>query len=179
MSKSPITLETRQLTLRMLRESDFEPYAEMVADPEVMRFIADGKTLSRHLAWRNLAMIVGHWHLRGYGPWAVEERSTGQLVGRIGFWNPEGWPGFELGWILRRQFWGRGYATEGARAALDFAFTHMDHQQVISLIYPENAASIRVAQRLGEELAGRVEITGRSAQVYRIARARWVAMKPA
>src|SRR6266699_1266635 len=68
------TLETGRLTLRMLRESDFEAYAEVVADPEVMRFIGDGKTLSRPLAWRNLASMVGHWQLRGYGPWAVEER---------------------------------------------------------------------------------------------------------
>jgi len=169
-----VTLQTKQLTLRMHRESDFDAYAEMVADPEVMRFIADGKALSRPLAWRNLALMIGHWHLRGYGPWAVEERSTGQLVGRIGFWKPEGWPGFELGWILRRQFWRRGYATEGARAALDFAFTQMDQPEVISLIYPENAASIRVALRLGEQLAGQVELMGRSALVYRIARAQWV-----
>ncbi len=168
--ESMVTLETKQLTLRMLRESDIDAYAEMVADPEVMRFIGDGKALSRPLAWRNLAMMIGHWHLRGYGPWAVEERGTGQLVGRIGFWNPEGWPGFELGWMLRRQFWGRGYASEGARAALDFAFTRLDQPAVISLIYPENAASIRVAQRLGEHLAGRVDVMGRSALLYRIAR---------
>jgi len=172
------TLETGRLTLRMLRESDFDAYAEMVADPEVMRFIGDGKTLSRPLAWRNLASMVGHWQLRGYGPWAVEERGTGQLVGRIGFWNPDGWPGFELGWILRRQFWGRGYATEGARAALDFAFTHLVQPEIISLIYPENAASIRVALRLGEQPAGRVEIVGRSALLYRIARAQWVPGSP-
>jgi RimJ/RimL family protein N-acetyltransferase len=170
---SETRLETERLTLRMLRESDFEPYAEMVADAEVMRFIADGHALSRPLAWRNLALMVGHWQLRGYGPWAVEERSTGQLVGRIGFWKPEGWPGFELGWILRRQFWGRGYASEGARAALDFGFTHMQEPEVISLIYPDNAASIRVALRLGEQLAGRLELMGRTALVYHITRAQW------
>ena len=167
-------LETTRLTLRMLRQSDFEAYAEMVADPEVMRFIGEGNALSRALAWRNLAMIIGHWQLRGYGPWAVEERGTGQLVGRIGFWKPEGWPGFELGWILRRQFWGKGYATEGARAALDFGFTNMEHPEIISLIYPDNAPSIRVAERLGERLASRVELMGRSALVYRITRAQWV-----
>ena len=168
------TLETKRLTLRMLGESDFEAYAEMVADLDVMRFIGDGKTLSRPFAWRSLASMVGHWHLRGYGPWAVEERSTGQLAGRIGFWNPDGWPGFELGWILRRQFWGRGYATEGARAALDFAFTRTEQPAVISLIYPENAPSIRVAERLGERFAGRIELMGRSANVYRVTRAQWV-----
>src|SRR5438046_2048074 len=113
-----VTLETDRLTLRMLRESDFDAYAEMCGDAEVMRYIGDGQPMVRPMAWRNLAQMVGHWSLRGYGLWAVEERSSGVLVGRIGFWNPEGWPGFELGWMLRRSFWGRGYATEAARAAL-------------------------------------------------------------
>jgi RimJ/RimL family protein N-acetyltransferase len=165
-----VTLETDRLILRMLREKDLDAYAEMCADPEVMRYIGDGQPLSRPLAWRNLAMMVGHWHLRGYGLWAVEERASGDFVGRIGFWNPEGWPGFELGWMLRRAYWGRGYATEGARAALQFAFTQLQRSEVISLIRPENAPSIRVAQRLGEQAAGSIELMGSPALVYRITR---------
>ena len=97
------------------------------------------------------------------------------LVGRIGFWNPEGWPGFELGWMLRQSFRGRGYATEGARAALRFAFTQMQRPEVISLIHPENAASIQVAQRLGERLLDSTEVMGKPALVYRITRADWEA----
>src|SRR5262245_54973412 len=113
-----VTLETDRLALRMLREPDFESYAAMCADPEVMRYIGDGQALVRAMACRNLAMMIGHWSLRGYGLWAVEERTTGALVGRVGFWNPDGWPGFELGWMLRRSSWGQGYATEAARAVL-------------------------------------------------------------
>jgi RimJ/RimL family protein N-acetyltransferase len=169
------TLETDRLTLRMLRASDFEAYAEMCADPEVQRYIGDGQPLARPMAWRNLAMMVGHWSLRGYGLWAAQERPSGVFVGRIGFWNPDGWPGFELGWMLRRSFWGRGYATEGARAALEYAFTRLQQEQVISLIRPENAASIRVAQRLGERLVGPTDLMGRTALVYRITRAEWEA----
>jgi len=168
-----ITLTTDRLALRMLRESDLDAYAEMCADPEVMRYIGDGQPLARPLAWRNLAMMVGHWALRGYGLWAVEERSSGVLVGRIGFWYPEGWPGFELGWMLRRAFWGRGYATEAARAALPIAFTQMKQPHVISLIHPENAASIRVAERLGERLHDTTEVMGRPALVYRTTRQEW------
>jgi RimJ/RimL family protein N-acetyltransferase len=168
-----VTLETDRLTLRMLRDSDLDAYAEMCADPEVMRFIGDGLPLARPMAWRNLAMMVGHWSLRGYGLWAVEERSSGALVGRVGFWNPVGWPGFELGWMLRRRFWGRGYATEGARAALDFAFTRLDRPHVISLIHPDNAASIRVAGRLGERQAGATEVMGKPALIYQITREEW------
>jgi RimJ/RimL family protein N-acetyltransferase len=168
-----LTLETDRLFLRPLRESDLDAYAEMHADPEIMRYIGDGRPLTRPGAWRNLAMMVGHWHLRGYGLWAAEVRSTGELVGRIGFWNPEGWPGFELGWMLRRACWGRGYATEGARAALRHAFGAMGRPEVISLIQPANAASIRVAERIGERLDGRTEILGNETLVYRISRATW------
>ena len=171
MTAAEVTLQTDRLTLRMLRETDLDAYAEMCADPEAMRHIGDGQTLARPMAWRNLALMVGHWSLRGYGQWGVKERSSGVLVGRIGCWNPEGWPGFEVGWMLRRAFWGRGYATEGARAALEFAFTRLGQPQVISLIHPENAASIRVARRLGERLVESTEVMGRPALVYRITRA--------
>lgn len=166
-------IESERLTLRMLRESDFGAYADMCANPEVMRYIGDGQPLLRPLAWRNLAMMVGHWSLRGYGLWAAVEKSSGLFVGRIGFWQPEGWPGFELGWMLCRSFWGRGYASEGARAALQFAFTRLEQPHVISLIHPENTASIRVAQRLGESLAGSIEVMGKPALVYRITREEW------
>jgi RimJ/RimL family protein N-acetyltransferase len=170
-----VTLETDRLILRMLRESDLDAYAEMHADPEVMRYMGDGQPLARPVAWRNLAMMVGHWSLRGYGLWAAEERSSGVLVGRVGFWNPEGWPGFEIGWMLRRSFWGRGYATEGARAALRYGFTVLGQAHVISLIHPENAGSIRVARRLGERLVGPTEVNGKPALVYRITRDEWAA----
>jgi RimJ/RimL family protein N-acetyltransferase len=168
-----VELQTARLTLRMLREADLDAYAEMYADPEVMRYIGDGQPLNRHMAWRNLAMMVGHWSLRGYGLWAAEELSSGALVGRIGFWNPEGWPGFELGWMLRRSFWGRGFATEGARAALQYAFSQLGQPQVISLILPDNAASIRVAQRLGQRLQGPTEVLGKPALLYRITQQEW------
>jgi RimJ/RimL family protein N-acetyltransferase len=96
-------------------------------------------------------------------------------VGRLGFFEPEGWPGFELGWMLRRASWGRGYATEGAERALAHAFTEMGRQRLISLIRPDNRASIRVAERLGERLEGRTTLFGQEALVYAIDRARWEA----
>ena len=102
--------------------------------------------------------------------WAVEERETGAFVGRIGFADPDGWPGCELAWTLLRRWWGRGYATEGARAALAHAFTALDKDRVISLIHPENRASIRLAERLGESLQGRAEILEKEYLVYGIDR---------
>jgi RimJ/RimL family protein N-acetyltransferase len=157
----------------MFCEADFDAYAEMCADPEVMRYLGDGKPLSRIDAWRSLAAILGHWQLRGYGLWAAEERASGALVGRIGFYNPGGWPGFEVGWTLRRESWGKGYATEGAREALRYAFEVLGQPRVISLIQPDNERSIRVAERLGESLEGRTEVNGQEALVYGISRERW------
>lgn len=172
-----VTLETERLTLRMFREDDFEQYAGICADPEVMRFLGEGRTLNHLETWRHMAFIVGHWCLRGYGLWAVEERASGRLVGRIGFINPEGWPGFELGWTLARECWGKGYATEGARAALEYAFTKMNREHVISLIHPDNLASIKVAERLGEKVKGTTELFGNELFIYGIDRETWRAAR--
>jgi RimJ/RimL family protein N-acetyltransferase len=164
-----VQLETERLILRMWRSSDFEAYAPMCADPEVMRYIG-GKTFNRMEAWRHMAFLVGHWQLLGYGVWAVEEKATGNFIGRLGFMNPEGWPGFEIGWTLGRQFWGRGYATEGARRALEYGFTELNKTHVISLIHPENKGSIGVAERLGEKLEGQTELMGHDVLIYGIDR---------
>ena len=170
-----VTLETERLILRMFHRDDFEQYALICADPEVTRYLGDGKPLNRAEAWRQMAMMIGHWQLRDYGIWAVEERESRKLVGRIGFFNPEGWPGFELGWVLGREHWGKGYASEGARRALDYAFSEMNRDKVISLIDPDNSGSIRVAERIGERLEGRTELFGHEVLVYGIDRARWSA----
>jgi RimJ/RimL family protein N-acetyltransferase len=166
-------LETQRLILRAFDEKDFDAYAEMCADHEVMRYIGNGQTLSRFEAWRNMAMMLGHWQLRGYGMWAVEERHSGVMMGRIGCWQPEGWPGFEIGWTLRRAYWGYGYATEAARAAMAHAFGELKQSHVISLIRPENSASRRVAEKLGEKLVGTTEIFGMEAVIYGISQQDW------
>jgi RimJ/RimL family protein N-acetyltransferase len=153
----------------MWRNEDFAAYEKMCADPDIMRYLG-GRTFDRLEAWRHMAFLVGHWQLRGYGHWAVEEKASGKFVGRIGFLNPEGWPGFEIGWTLARESWGKGYATEGARKALDYAFQELDKDHVISLIHPENKNSIRVAERLGETLEGKTELLGHDVLIYGIDR---------
>jgi RimJ/RimL family protein N-acetyltransferase len=164
------TLETARLRMRAFRVDDLDAYAPMCADPEVMRFLGTGVTLDRSEAWRSMAGFLGHWALRGYGMWALEEKETGTLVGRSGFLNPEGWPGFELGWTLGRPFWGKGFATEAARRALDYAFEDLGRKRVISLIRPANTPSMRVAERLGMVRAGEVELLGGAAFVYEATR---------
>jgi RimJ/RimL family protein N-acetyltransferase len=138
----------------------------MYADPEVMRFLDQGVPLDRAAAFRSMALHLGHWQLRGYGQWALEDRGTGRFVGRAGLWQPDGWPGLEVGWVLCRDEWGRGYATEAASAAIDYAFDVLHAREIISLIRPENTGSIRVAERLGETYQRDVELLGEVARVY-------------
>lgn len=157
----------------MLEERDFEEYAAIHMDFEVTRFTARAQ-LTRSLAWRHMAAFVGHWLLRGFGMWGVEELETGRLVGRVGFHEPIEWPGFELGWTIGRAFWGKGYATEAANRALDYAFNEMRREHVISCIDPENVRSIKVAERLGETLETEfVDGEGHRLLVYGISKEIW------
>jgi RimJ/RimL family protein N-acetyltransferase len=163
-------LETERLKLRMWRESDLDAYADMCADPLVVRYLGPGKVMSRPEAWRSMAVFVGHWQLRGYSHWAVEEKASGTMIGRIGFLNPEGWPGFEIGWTLARHAWGKGYATEGARTALKYAFEKLDQPHVISLIHPDNTPSMKVAERIGETFERKTRLFEWDVLVYGIHR---------
>jgi RimJ/RimL family protein N-acetyltransferase len=171
-------IETERLILRGWRGDDFEPYARFVADPEVMLYLS-GTPIGRADAWRNLALVAGHWTLRGYGMWAVERKSDGALVGRVGLWNPETWPGLEVGWTLAREFWGHGYATEAARAALGFGFATQPVDRMLSVIDPDHAASQRVAARLGETRgeSRTIEYQGKAftVDIWSITRADWLA----
>ena len=173
MDMNEVTLETERLLLRWIREEDFEDLCRLSADPEVMRFLG-GKALTPLEVWQRMAGYIGHWHLRGYGVWAVEEKSSGKFLGRIGFMNPATWPGFELGWTLARDGWGKGYATEGARRAMKYAFTEMDRDHIISCIAPANIASIKVAERLGETVEGKTELMGNEVLIYGISREEWL-----
>lgn len=169
-------LETERLLLRHWRLGDVDEYAAICADPEVMLHMG-GEPYSRMLAWRHIAFLIGHWQLRGYGHWAVEEKATGRLLGRIGFLNPDDYPGFEVGWMLARSAWGRGFATEGAACALDYAFSTLGQTKVISLIRPENIASIRVARRLGETFQGEEDVGGIRVLRYGLDRTAWEASR--
>jgi RimJ/RimL family protein N-acetyltransferase len=164
------TLETPRLLLRQFRQNDSDALAALHADPEVMKFLGDGRPKARAEMWLAMASYLGHWELRGYGLWAVEEKATGKFVGRIGLLNPEGWPGLEVAWTLARDRWGNGFATEGAKAALEYAFSVLKLEHVISLIHPDNAASIRVAMRIGEKLEGQAELFGAMRSVYGVRR---------
>jgi RimJ/RimL family protein N-acetyltransferase len=145
------TLQTPRLILRGWRPEDFEPYAAMLGDPETARFITrKGKPYDEREAWNEMAWLIGHWQMLGFGMFIVEERQSGAFVGRVGALQPKGWPGFEIGWALAPAARGRGYATEAARAAARWAFDRFAPDRIISIIDPRNIGSRRVAERLGE-----------------------------
>src|SRR5213595_906536 len=97
------TLETERLILRPWKPEDFEPYARFSADEESMRYLGrDGRPTDAAETWRTICLFIGHWYLRGYTLWAVEEKATGEFVGRVGPWKPEGWPDLEIGWADER-----------------------------------------------------------------------------
>jgi RimJ/RimL family protein N-acetyltransferase len=151
-------LETERLLLRGFTDADLDGWAAICADPEVMRWVGDPLGMSRERAWRDIAYMAGHWELRSFGQWAVFEREGGALVGRTGLIRPEGWPGLEVGWLMARASWGRGYAPEAAAAAIEWGRDAIGLEHVISLIEDHNKASQRVAEKLGMGEEGRTRI---------------------
>jgi RimJ/RimL family protein N-acetyltransferase len=163
------TIETPRLRLRGFTESDFPAYRAMVNDPNVMRYLGDGRPLDEIDAWRQLAFVLGHWVLRGFGLWAVEERASGRLVGRVGLLEPSGWPGFEVAYTIAPAVWKQGYAREAAGAALRHAQDVLGRTDIISIIRPDNVASVRVATALGATHSHAIEFFGAPADIYRYA----------
>ena len=139
-------LETDRLILRAHHESDFEAEAEFFAS-DASHFVGGPKQPWE--AWRALAMMMGHWVMRGFGFWALEEKDSGTYVGRAGLWFPHGWKEREIGWTLMQPAWGKGYATEAALAARAHAYDVLGWDTAISQIAPGNDASKAVARRLG------------------------------
>jgi len=177
-TETPV-VETKRLILRGWRESDYPPFATMMADAEVTRFI--GGVQSPNDAWRTMATIIGHWHLRGHGYWAVERKEDSAFIGRIGLIRPEGWPGMEVAYALACPYWGQGYATEAALASLDYGFRNYPVTTLISLIHAENHPSRRIAERLGETKGTTFEIVvfgnRNPVDVWEITRESWAARR--
>jgi RimJ/RimL family protein N-acetyltransferase len=151
MSNLGPTLETPRLLLRPPEQADFDGFAAMAREDATMRFI--GGVASRDQAWRSMAILTGAWSLLGHSMFSVIEKETGRWIGRLGPWYPAGetggWPGAEVGWGLMADAQGKGYAAEGATAAIDFVFDVLGWNQVIHCIHKDNAPSIRLAERLG------------------------------
>jgi RimJ/RimL family protein N-acetyltransferase len=170
-------LETDRLVMRGFHDTDVDALEAMAADPIIAPFVGYPGAELREACWRSIALWIGHWALRGFGMWAVEERASGSFIGRIGIWQPEGWPGTEVGWMLGPAWWGRGYATEAAHASVTWGFEQLQIDELISLIQPANAASQAVAARVGEHFRGETPFRGGSTGLWSITRAEWEAAR--
>jgi RimJ/RimL family protein N-acetyltransferase len=168
-------LETARLLLRSWREADLDAYTRICADPEVMRYLSGSMT--RDQAAQQMKRWMRHWEEHGFGVWAAEEKASGAFIGFIGLLYHEDWPvgrhKMEVGWRLDRSFWGRGLATEGARASLQCGFKELRLERVISIIHPKNVASRRVAEKAGLTLRGETRFKGFDVIWYAIDRRQW------
>jgi RimJ/RimL family protein N-acetyltransferase len=161
-------IETERLILRQWRASDVGPNTAMLSDPVSGRFItADGKPITDPFnGWRNSAIMAGHWVLHGVGMFVVEEKSTGTFAGRVGAFFPPSWPGFEVGWGIAKEFRGKGYAIEAARASINWSFATFELDRIIHCIDRENAPSQAVARRLGATVEGETVLLGHPSDIW-------------
>ncbi len=171
------TIETERLILRPPISTDFPERAEMAGDDETMALLGGG--VEPALAWRSFAAQTGHWVLRGYGFFDVLEKTSGAVVGSVGTHFPHDWPGREVGWVIHRAHWKKGYGVEAAMAAMAYAFDDLGWEQVIHVISPKNIPSQKLAAALGSrhlrtinKLAGYGEITN---QIWGQSKEEWVA----
>jgi RimJ/RimL family protein N-acetyltransferase len=151
-------LRTERLLLRGWRDEDVDAYARICSDEETMRFMIPPRALTPAEAEFDVESLREHWRVHGFGHWAVEELETGHLVGRTGIKRHDDWPAdplnTEVGWLYDRDVWGRGLATEGAKAAVRFCFEELQRHEVISICHPDNTASRRVMEKAGLRHAG-------------------------
>ena len=145
MTVAPV-IETERLILRPNRADDFDAYAAFYATD---RARLRGGVKTRAQAWIQFAAEIGHWSLRGYGFWAVEDKATGAYCGQVGLWNPEGWAEPEIGWLMMEGFEGKGYAYEAALRARAYAYETLGWTEAASCISEGNDRSIRLAERMG------------------------------
>jgi RimJ/RimL family protein N-acetyltransferase len=145
--------ETARLRLRRWRHGDAAGLAAVHADREVTRFISGPSALTRLESDRVSEHVLDHWRIYGFGLWAAEAKEGGEMIGFIGLCHPLWFPAHadavEVGWRLRRDAWGRGYATEGARQALRVGFEDRGLDEILAFIHPDNHRSAAVADRLG------------------------------
>jgi RimJ/RimL family protein N-acetyltransferase len=175
----PVVIQTERLLLRLPEPRDVDGLAEALGDPEVVRYLS-GVTRSRDETLDVIDRMLGHWDRYGSGLFSIERQEDGAVLGRVGFlvWDPQTWEHglraeldgpleTEIGWTLARRHWGRGYATEAALAARDWAHRELAPPRLISLIHPENLRSQRVSEKLGQHYERDIETAnGPTAQLW-------------
>ena len=146
-------LTSPRLLLRAPKEEDFSTYMAFYADADTSHFYGGPMTSSN--AWKQLAMEVGHWTLKGYGMWSIETLSCREMVGGCGFWWPSGWPRPELTWWLVKSAQGKGLATEASISAINFAYQKLEWHSVETHLDDDNEAARKLVSRLGGSILTR------------------------
>jgi ribosomal-protein-alanine N-acetyltransferase len=161
-------MQTERLVIRELRESDVDGAHRVYGDPEVMRYVgADGTPRTREQSAAGVARMMDGQRRNGFSLWAVELADAGEMIGVCGVVHVDGTgPDVELVYEFQRSAWGKGYATEAARACLDAALGPLGLKRVVALAYPENAQSIRIMQKLGMQEVGIVTAYGHELMCY-------------
>jgi RimJ/RimL family protein N-acetyltransferase len=163
-----VIAETERLVLRELTHDDLDAYAALNADEEVTRYLGSGRTRTRTETLAEIDYVLRMYAEHGYGLWATVLKDDGAFIGRCGLlnWHLDGRDEVEVAYGLARAYWGRGYATEAARAVREWAFAHLDAPRLISLVVPENEASKNVARKNGMRLEGESSLRGIRVEVY-------------
>jgi RimJ/RimL family protein N-acetyltransferase len=141
------SIETARLRLRMFRAEDLDDLAALFADPDVMRYVADGQPSGREEAHKALDSIIEHWRRHGFGRWAAEDKATGKFVGFGGLRSLFGMP--EVVYHFATAHWGKGFATELGQASLRYGFETHGFDRIVAIAKPGNTASIHVMEKLG------------------------------
>ena len=164
--KVPTTLETDRLILRQFQEPDWHALHAYYGD-ELATTFTMGRALSQGESWRAMSSMVGHWYLRGYGPYAMVEKETNQLIGITGLWYPNDWPEPEIKWALVPDYTGQGFASEGARAIQKMVKQRLSETPLISFIHSDNQPSRQLAEAIGCHLEKEVPFRGSVWCIYR------------
>ncbi len=167
-------IETHRLLLRPVSQGDLDDLAELYGDPEVTRFVS---RLDRSQTQDHLRRAERSWQERGHGTFAVLDGASGRFVGRVSlrYWGQ--FDETEVGWVLRRDAWNHGYATEAGHACLDWAFTHLAIPYLTAMVHPDNVRSSRVAERLGMQPLRMDVLLGEPVRVYAITREEWASRR--
>ena len=162
----PQALETDRLFLRFYRSKDWRDLHAYYSDPDAIRYTT-GRILSEVDTWQKVATAIGHWHIYGYGPFAIECKETRRVIGTTGPWYPIDWPGPEIKWALKKEAWGKGYASEAVRAVQTMLRDSLPDIAFISFIDARNQASIKLARRVGATFESEREFRGGQWHLYR------------
>jgi len=173
-SNSPI-IETHRLRLRLFEPSDAEQLYQLYSDPDVMRFMRG--TRSRQQAEEHIQAFAEQYAKTGFTLWAVEQKVDGQVIGRVGLWFLDGTEEVELGYLIAKSHWGKGFATEASVASLDFGFRQIALESIAAIAVPENGGSLRVMEKLGFKFVREDRYYDMNVLYHRLVKEDWLAEK--